>query len=869
MKYYVIINGESSLDIQGLAIESLPAISKPLMRSKREEIDGRDGDIITQLGFSAYDKTLKIGLWGNYDIDEIISYFNQDGIITFSNEPDMYYNFTILNRIDFINQLEAFRKATITIHCQPFKYKEEETETLEIEEHQEEGTSFNLEGTIEAPMQIELKGNTSQVQLSGKNLYIPIVWTKTHNQVSYTFYNDGSILVNGTANGASFSMYTSEATSYMQYLDAGTYTLSGGSNKVQLKILDESGNAITNTTSSSTTATFTLNSRIKIWLRCEVANTIQVNNEIIKPMIELGSTATPYEQYCGGTPSPNPSYPQDIHNVSGDNDIVVCGKNLFDKDNANKVNDAYISASGKISTASNNKIIYIPCKPNTTYTITKILSQRYRVATYSSVPQLNSETSNYAGEYSDTSITITSGANDTYLAVWYYNGGLDTLTEQQILDSIQIEYGNQATPYEAYNGTTHNIDLPVENLFDKDNANVLSAYINTSGVVVQDTQPSTLYIPCKPNTTYTITKPLQTTQSSNRYRYGCCSSTPSLQTQLSKFVSLSGGTTETIQTFTTDSTAQYLVLNYAGGSIGEYQAVINGIQIEYGTKSNTYTPFGTTPIELNKIGTHQDYIYKENDKWYLHKEIGKIVLDGSENWVSETAYTGYYRFDVSGILPTLTRGNDGFNNRFTQRVNQPHGDYQYLYLQQNNGYIHIQILQSLLTNGDVSTFKTWLASNNVNVYYILATPTNTEITDTTLIEQLDELESATSRNGETNINQVNNDEMFILGVDYFTGTDNITITNHGNYYSKPKLTLTGTGNIGIYLNDNQIFQVALGTNETIIIDTDKMEAYYESTLKNRQVIGDYNSFKLLSGENTIRISGTFSKLQVDNYSRWI
>ena len=60
MKYYVIINGNSSLNIQGLAIESLPNISKPLIRTTREEIDGRDGDIITKLGYSAYDKTLNI-----------------------------------------------------------------------------------------------------------------------------------------------------------------------------------------------------------------------------------------------------------------------------------------------------------------------------------------------------------------------------------------------------------------------------------------------------------------------------------------------------------------------------------------------------------------------------------------------------------------------------------------------------------------------------------------------------------------------------------------------------------------------------------------------------------------------------------------
>ena len=42
---YVILNGVKSTTIKGLLIQSLPPISKPLMRTSIEEIDGRDGDI--------------------------------------------------------------------------------------------------------------------------------------------------------------------------------------------------------------------------------------------------------------------------------------------------------------------------------------------------------------------------------------------------------------------------------------------------------------------------------------------------------------------------------------------------------------------------------------------------------------------------------------------------------------------------------------------------------------------------------------------------------------------------------------------------------------------------------------------------------
>lgn len=117
----IILNGISSTTIAGLLIQNLPPISKPKIRATAEEIDGRDGDIITLLGYGAYDKEFSIGLYGEYDIDQIIAYFNSSGTITFSNEPDKYYNYQILEQIDF-EKLLRFKQATVTMHVQPFKY---------------------------------------------------------------------------------------------------------------------------------------------------------------------------------------------------------------------------------------------------------------------------------------------------------------------------------------------------------------------------------------------------------------------------------------------------------------------------------------------------------------------------------------------------------------------------------------------------------------------------------------------------------------------------------------------------------------------------------------------------------------------------
>lgn len=118
---YIILNGLKSTMIKGLLIQTLPPISKPLKRTLIEEIDGRDGDIVTELGYSAYDKEITIGLHGEYDVDEVIAFFDSKGTVTFSNEPDKYYNYEIIEQID-LERLIRFKTATVTFHMQPFKY---------------------------------------------------------------------------------------------------------------------------------------------------------------------------------------------------------------------------------------------------------------------------------------------------------------------------------------------------------------------------------------------------------------------------------------------------------------------------------------------------------------------------------------------------------------------------------------------------------------------------------------------------------------------------------------------------------------------------------------------------------------------------
>ena len=170
---YIIINGVSSKNINGLLIQSLPPISKPKVRTSIEEIDGRDGDIVTTLGYAAYDKLITIGLKGDYNVDDVIEYFNTSGKVTFSNELDKYYNFSIYDTIDF-NRLIRFKTANINLHVQPFKYSIDEPPITwnNTKEQTIANISVRNSGNIYSRPKLTIKGsNTITVYLGNTQIF--------------------------------------------------------------------------------------------------------------------------------------------------------------------------------------------------------------------------------------------------------------------------------------------------------------------------------------------------------------------------------------------------------------------------------------------------------------------------------------------------------------------------------------------------------------------------------------------------------------------------------------------------------------------------------------------------------------------------
>lgn len=167
---YIILNGVKSTQIQGLLIQALPSISKPQIRTKIETIDGRDGDLVTKLGYAAYNKQLLIGLHGDFNIDEVIEYFNSDGTVTFSNEDDKYYKYQILEAINF-ERLIRYRQATVTFHVQPFKYSLAEGNTEYTLKNNTEIQIKNSGNIFSKPVITLYGSNTCGIYLNGSQIF--------------------------------------------------------------------------------------------------------------------------------------------------------------------------------------------------------------------------------------------------------------------------------------------------------------------------------------------------------------------------------------------------------------------------------------------------------------------------------------------------------------------------------------------------------------------------------------------------------------------------------------------------------------------------------------------------------------------------
>ena len=160
------------------------------------------------------------------------------------------------------------------------------------------------------------------------------------------------------------------------------------------------------------------------------------------------------------------------------------------------------------------------------------------------------------------------------------------------------------------------------------------------------------------------------------------------------------------------------------------------LQLERGDTASTFAPY-FAPIQLCRIGTKQDYIYKSNGNWYVHKDLGNVLLDGTESWAVYGSADRGIKWDNSTIsAPTYTSSEIApvYVDYFSSK---PRLD---IYNRQVDYGIAIDSTSVYMRNSALSTldgYTDWLKSHPTSLYYVLATPTDTQITDATLISQLE------------------------------------------------------------------------------------------------------------------------------------
>ena len=425
---------------------------------------------------------------------------------------------------------------------------------------------------------------------------------------------------------------------------------------------------------------------------------------------------------------PTPDSPQEIQVVTGDNSINVCGKNLIGL--GTQLNGYVDQSTLKFQTNPSSIGYYFETSklPNT-ITFSSINGNRANVCYFSEIPAYQSVCALRSAS-NDNPRTITVDKTYPYIHIQFsYN--------YQNVTNIQIESGSTATEYEPYQSQSYHVSLgnielcKIGNYKDKIakssgknklSGNFVIGSIDSYGADFGNTNRArSEYISIDENTTYRFSS-----SNSNIYYV------PYYYDESKTFISFDNGWKQQSVTFTTPSGTKYLRIlvknnNTDSITLGE----ITEPMINKGTTALPYEPYGKV--------------------WYLNKQIGKVVLDGSENWGISSG--NFYMTSISN---------------YKRSENKPYSNYYQGTLNTDsargitNGQIAFnkasEFNRFYLSNTSISSvndIKDWLSTHNTEVYYVLATPTTTEITE---------------NNYPTLYNQLNN-------IKLFEGVNHITMTN--------------------------------------------------------------------------------------------
>lgn len=347
---------------------------------------------------------------------------------------------------------------------------------------------------------------------------------------------------------------------------------------------------------------------------------------------------------------------------------VIETKNLFNIDNPILINGYVNYNTGVFSSpsASNQKCFIIKVKPNTTYTWSGYsTSSTLGYGVYSSIPSVNSTASSY-GEIT-ASKTITTGANDNYL-VMFYSSTNATIDFSQ----LQIEEGSTATTYEpfTYNEVIVNNEkytdtlnvgiiedsrsrvnvLHSNNLFDgeielgsidADNGNNVASSVRTR---------SSNFISVKPNTTYYYYRNSPGYRWIIGYNQNKAGITDgNYQNHPASIISIEPGSTG--GSFTTTNTTYYI--RWYDTSSTE---LTDNVMINKGSSGLPYEPYVVPSIYVDNEEIYNQNImnYSTNEqvigKWIDGKPLYRKVIEITNPQNTNTNYFSTTSLDIKNVV---------------------------------------------------------------------------------------------------------------------------------------------------------------------------------------------------------------------------
>lgn len=623
-------------------------------------------------------------------------------------------------------------------------------------------------GKIES---FQLDGDTFQQTYTGKNLLnYNTISTTSLNGVSCSLGNDGTITLNGscTTDNTRFSF------SGLSILLDGSYTLSfelvdGSINNatsdtaIRMFKTGYTGPIVVGLGNTSSSATASVSGEYSINdIRIDAG--VVLNNYQIKVQLEKSATATSYEPYVGGQPSPSPEYPQPIQTVTGLQTVKVTGKNLFNLNGDQQPNTRCTGTingqSITITSTVNSTGFYSIVIPNSSELLGKTATLSVgdivassdvettgRVLIYQAVSTQPRDVGNNLGAVDirsagSTTFTFPSSfqrGKDCFAVVLYATArGIDTVVgEYSTYTNIQLELGSPATDYEPYSSNDYEINLG-KNLYQS--IAVTTPNYGMTSEVLPDGRVR-IHGKATSNSSNFLGN-MATNLPAGTYTFSITGELPFrllLRSDDSQnHWVLNAGQTKVTQTISNTLNTIW-VWGYQLVSGTDYDITI-GIQLEKGSTATPFAPY-KTPIELCKIGDYHDYIYKDGEDWKIHKATGKVALS-SITW---EAYAGTLKRSGTNPIANMVYVADnqqvGFGLTEGFQIRKGSG----LSAESLLGYFAID------TNRIAFNVGSGGSDPAGNLYYALATPTNTIITDQTLIAQLEAIRTASLQNGANTI----------------------------------------------------------------------------------------------------------------------